>query len=346
MQTERKEASVRQRILNEELNHRVKNILALIKSLVSQRPAPAQNLAQYVEALKGRIMALAFAHDQVIRSDGGGSLRQLFDAELSPYPAAQVDLTGADLGLDARALSVMALVIHELATNAAKYGALSSAAGRVKVGWSVGESGSCEIAWRESGGPPVFAPSRNGFGSALLNRSIPFDLNGASRIDYSESGVGADFSIPAAHILKVIPTDAPGYSARSGPAPGGGEIKGKRLLLIEDQFVIALEAEEILRRAGAATVETAATVRDALNLLLSYFPDLAILDLNLGGDTSVAVAEELRRRSIPFIFATGYGDSAFIPKHMRHVPVVRKPYSSEALTKALADVLLADAPPA
>jgi light-regulated signal transduction histidine kinase (bacteriophytochrome)/CheY-like chemotaxis protein len=344
MEGERKEAAVRQRILNEELNHRVKNILALIKSLVSQQPESAQNLAQYVETLKGRIMALAFAHDQVVRSDGGGSLRQLFEAELSPYPATQVALVGDDVGLDARAISVMALVIHELATNAAKYGALSAPSGRVRVNWGLDESGACEVAWRENGGPRVVSPSHSGFGSVLLNRSIPFDLNGESRIDYAPAGVTAHFSVPAAHILKAVPRDPRSAPARSA-ASGGGEIKGKRFLLIEDQLVIALEAEEILRGAGAATVETAATVRDALNLLLSYFPDLAILDVNLGEDTSVEVAEELRRRAIPFIFATGYGDSSFIPKHMRHVPVVRKPYSADALTKALASVVAADPAP-
>lgn len=344
MEAERKEAAVRQRILNEELNHRVKNILALIKSLVSQRAESPQNLPQYVETLKGRIMALAFAHDQVIRSDGGGSLRQLFEAELSPYAASQVVLTGENVGLDARAISVMALVIHELATNAAKYGALSTPSGRVRIRWALSKDGSCEIAWRESGGPPVVAPSHKGFGSVLLTRSIPFDLGGESWIDYPAAGVAAQFSVPAAHILKAIPLD-PRPSAARAAAAGGGEIKGKRFLLIEDQLVIALEAEGILRAAGAAAVETAATVRDALNLLLSYFPDLAILDVNLGEDTSVAVAEELRRRSIPFIFATGYGDSAFIPKDMRHVPVVRKPYSADALTKALAGVLAEGAPP-
>ena len=338
METERREAAIRQRVLNEELNHRVKNILALIKSLISHRPDPAQTVAAYVEALKGRIMALSFAHDQVIRSDGGGSLRQLFDAELSPYAAAQISLTGEDLGIDARAFSVMALVVHELATNAAKYGALSVAAGRLDVSWRLGEGGGCEIAWDERDGPHVTPPSRSGFGSVLLLRSVPFDLNGSSQVDYLETGVSARFLIPAAHILKGVP--APVHAAdAAAPAAGGGELKGRKVLLVEDQLVIALDAEDILRRAGAAEVETAASVRDALQLLPVFAPDLAILDVNLGVDTSVAVAEELLRRAVPFVFATGYGDSSFIPKAMTHIPVVRKPYSAEALTKALARVL-------
>ena len=339
METERREAAIRQRILNEELNHRVKNILALIKSLISHRPDAAQSVELYIEALKGRIMALSFAHDQVIRADGGGSLRQLVDAELSPYPAAQIIIHGDDVGIDARAYSVLALVIHELATNAAKYGALSVPTGRLEIGWKRGEAGECDIAWEEGDGPPVTQPSRTGFGSVLLLRSVPFDLNGSSRIDYLESGVVAYFSIPAAHILKSAPKETRPFVTGAAALPGGGELKGKRVLLVEDQLVIALDAEDILRRAGAANVETASSVRDALKLLPSFAPDLAILDVNLGAGTSVAVAEELQRRAIPFVFATGYGDSAFIPKGMKHVPVVRKPYSAEALTKALAAAL-------
>ena len=342
METERREAAIRQRILNDELNHRVKNILALIKSLISHRPNAAQGVESYIEALKGRIMALSFAHDQVVRSDGGGSLRQLFDAELSPYSAAQFTLTGEDVGIDARAFSVMALVVHELATNAAKYGALSVPAGRLEVGWRLGEGGGCEIVWEERDGPTVTPPSRSGFGSVLLLRSVPFDLNGSSRIDYLETGVAAHFTIPAAHILKSVPADPRPAEAAAAAAGAGGELKGKRVLLIEDQLVIALDAEDILRHAGAAEVEMASSVRDAMKLLPGFKPDLAILDVNLGVGTSVAVAEELQRLTVPFVFATGYGDSSFIPKAMRHIPVVRKPYSAEALTQALARVLEAE----
>jgi light-regulated signal transduction histidine kinase (bacteriophytochrome) len=339
METERKEAAIRQRILNEELNHRVKNILALIKSLISHRPDASQGVEAYVQALKGRIMALSFAHDQVIRSDGGGSLRQLFDAELSPYAASQIAIRGSDLGIDARAYSVMALVVHELATNAAKYGALSIPAGQLEINWTVGAAGECAIAWEERGGPPVTPPKRSGFGSVLLLRSVPFDLNGSSRIDYPEAGVAAYFSIPAAHILKAVPEDARTPEEVVAAATNGGELTGKRVLLVEDQLVIALDAEDILRHAGAAHVETASSVRDALKLLPGSPPDLAILDVNLGVGTSLPIAEELQRRSIPFVFATGYGDSSFIPKTMRSVPIVRKPYSTEALTKALARIL-------
>jgi light-regulated signal transduction histidine kinase (bacteriophytochrome) len=135
MAGERRKSEVRQRMLNEELSHRVKNILAVIKSLVASPQHHKNTLEQYVATLQGRIEALAIAHDQVVRGDGGGILSELLDAELRPYRAkeATIVLEGPAIWLDSRAFSVMALVFHELATNAAKYGALSVPTGIVAV---------------------------------------------------------------------------------------------------------------------------------------------------------------------------------------------------------------------
>ena len=159
---ERHKADVRQKMLNEELNHRVKNILALIKSLVSHPVADGRDIQDYVASLKGRIQALSLAHDQVIRGAGGGRLKALLDAELSPYreTVAEISIDGPDVQLDARAYSVLALVLHELATNAAKYGALSFHSGRLTLRWERSEAGDCIIRWIERGGPPVAPPAR------------------------------------------------------------------------------------------------------------------------------------------------------------------------------------------
>ncbi|MNP16716.1 Blue-light-activated histidine kinase [compost metagenome] len=173
-------------MLNEELNHRVKNILSLIGALVAHPTSENQTLNDYVATLKGRIQALSLAHDQVVRGDGGGRFAALLEAELSPYrtTADALELRGPGLLLDARAFSVLALVLHELATNAAKYGALSRAGGTLSVTWAVDAGGACEIIWCERGGPTVRPPTRTGFGSVLIERSIPFDLGGSSNLEY------------------------------------------------------------------------------------------------------------------------------------------------------------------
>ena len=331
---ERKKAEVRQRVLNDELNHRVKNILALIKSLVNQPTETGESLESFISGLRGRILALSHAHDQIVRSDGGGGLRQLLEAELSPYNASQIEFEGVAIGLDARSYSVMALVLHELATNAAKYGALSNSTGRLIVTCKLQSDGSCTIHWLESGGPPVKAPTRRGFGSVLLHRSVPFDLQGTSEIDYHPHGVEARFMIPARFIMDRIPRTTP---KTNNQAPGKSTVNFAMtsVLLVEDQLVIALDAEDMLRDIGVSELTTVATAQDALRAIARATPNMAVLDVNLGTGNSIVIADELAQRGVPFVFATGYGDSIMIPDKLSHIPVVRKPYTTEALKAAL-----------
>jgi light-regulated signal transduction histidine kinase (bacteriophytochrome) len=342
LEEERARADVRQRMLNEELNHRVKNILAVIKSLVGQPIQPGRSLADYVATLKGRIQALSFAHDQVVRGEGGGALTDLLNAELTPYRSASnsiaVDTDG--IWIDARAYSVMALVLHELATNAAKYGALSVPGGRLDVKGMIDEQGDCHIEWRERGGPPVTPPSRQGFGTALLDRSVPFDLNGESDVSYQPEGVSARFRLPARHVRRAARGEmadaATVLSARLG---SDGIARDLPILLLEDQMLIAMDVEAMLSGRGFSAIATASTVTQALKSVERSPPAFAILDVNLGDGTSIPVAEVLTARGIPFIFATGYGEGGMIPVEFETVPVLRKPYEVEALMRTLARLL-------
>lgn len=343
MAEERSRADVRQRMLNEELNHRVKNILALIKSLVGQPLQEGRTLTDYVSSLKGRIQALSFAHDQVVRGDGGGLLCDLLEAELSPYrqPAIAIAFNGPPLLLDARAFSVMALVLHELSTNAAKYGALSRPGGRLDVSWSLKPDGDCNIAWRETGGPPVSPPSRTGFGTALIDRSVPYDLGGRSEVIYEREGVLANFVLPARHVsLAPARSDRMSGENATPPKPASSALAADlKVMLVEDQMLIALDVESMLGDHGVFNVTTSASAADALERLSTGTPDVAILDVNLGVGTSLAVARELAQRGVPFLFATGYGKSEMIPPDFSSVPVVRKPYDEAALMTALAGIL-------
>jgi len=339
---ERAKADVRQRMLNDELNHRVKNILAVIKSLVGHPVKDGINLKDYVTSLKGRIQALAFAHDQVVRGDGGGSLSDLLTAELSPYrdQSSNITLVGPGIWLDARAFSVMALVLHELSTNAAKYGALSRAAGRLQVEWNFSEHGDCEIRWLESGGPRVLPPSRQGFGTVLIDRSVPYDLGGESDVTYAPDGVQARFLLPKKHVsIAEASEDAPGSTSRVIEKAGATRHENLSLLLVEDQMLIAMDVEDMLAAKGILKVSTAGSAIDALKRLKSFSPDVAVLDVNLGTGTSMPVAEELTRREIPFVFATGYGDTSIISDSFADVPIVRKPYEGEVLHDAITSVL-------
>lgn len=334
MAGERAQAEVRQRMLNEELNHRVKNVLAIIKSLVGNPTQEGRTLQEYVSALKGRIQALSFAHDQVVRGEGGGMLKDLLDAELSPHrsPDSEIEAYGPNVLLDSRAFSVMALVLHELATNAAKYGALAQIGGRLSIEWEINDVGDCVISWRETGPSIVTPPTRTGFGSALISRSVPYDLGGKSRITYQANGIEAEIVLPARHISaghspvsqEIALSTAGDFTSYSSEEP-------LRVFLVEDQMLIAMDVEYMLESHGITNIETATSSAMALDKLKSLAPDVAILDINLGSDTSIPVAHELLRRKIPFMFATGYADGIMIPDDFSHVPVIRKPYDEDSL---------------
>lgn len=340
---ERRKAEIRQKRLNDELNHRVKNILALIRSLVRQGADEKRPMSEYVRALEGRILALSNAHDQVLRGDGGGSLAALVGAEAQPY-RSQVRLGGPEIVLDARAYSVLALVIHELLTNAAKYGALSRSAGGLEVSWALTAEHDCEITWRESGGPVVSPPSRRGFGATLVDRAVPYDLGGTSQIDYHPEGVRAQLVIPSRYVRAASALPATGRETEMKVEPESFHseelLKNQRVLLVEDQLVIALEAEACLGDLGAAAVDTAATESEAMAAIRRNAPDFAMLDVNLGGAaTSMGIAQELGRRGIRFIFATGYGDGTMLPDEMKNIPVVRKPYNAWMLAQVIEQAL-------
>jgi light-regulated signal transduction histidine kinase (bacteriophytochrome)/CheY-like chemotaxis protein len=329
----------RRRMLNDELNHRVKNIITLIKSIALQTGAHAETVAGYSASLEGRLRALAFAHDQSLSATVGGDLATLIEAEASLHrygPDAERVAAGGDkVRLNDRAFGVMALVIHELMTNAAKYGSLSVPEGRLHIGWSCSESEGCRVSWTETGGPAVTAPTREGFGSKLIRTTMVYDLGGRADISYPPGGMTASLVIPAKHVSLV---DA---DEREGDAPDETRdfesLAGMSILLVEDQSLIALDTEDLLRRLGAKEVRLSPDAADAVLTLGSFKPDAAVLDYNLGEGTSEAVADRLMAMGVPFVFATGYGDSVMIPDHLGAIPVVRKPASMTSVASRLAE---------
>lgn len=237
--------------------------------------------------------------------------------------------------LDARALSIFALISHEMATNAAKYGALSVVGGTLSVTWTRRGDDACEIAWRESGGPPVREPTRRGFGTVLIVRSLPFDLGGESEIDYAPTGVTARFVIPA-RFVTWGEQDRAVIARPAAILPVANPLTGKSVLLLEDEFVIALEAEDMLSSLGATRVETCSSIDEALAQIEAVGPDCALLDVSLGRETSGPVAIKLRELGIPFAFATGYDDGGVLRDDFAGTPVIRKPYGRDALAAGLA----------
>lgn len=336
---ERARAHERQELLIAELNHRVRNILALIRGLVSQsRVGGTQTIGDFTATLDDRIRALARAHDQITADRWGPArLKELIEVEAGAYLGenkSRVTLDGPGVLIQPAAFTTMALVFHELMTNAAKYGALSDS-GKVAVSWKLDGQGDLLLTWEEIGGPVVTVPSRRGFGSTIIAQSIPFDLGGRASVEYRLSGLFAEFCVPSRHIAGV--TASTGEALRtSAPAAGGEPLTGKSVLLVEDSMIIALEAEDTLKELGAASVVTAASVARALGAMQDQRFDFALLDVNLGPESSAGIAAALAAAGVPFAFATGYGEGAGFLRDYPDAPVINKPYDGHSMAAALA----------
>jgi len=218
--TERKAAERRQKLLIDELNHRVKNTLATVQSLASQTARGAPTPAAFREGFEGRLIALSKAHDQLtVHHWESADLRDLISASLAPYTGAgpeRVVLRGEDLVLRPRAVLTLAMTFHELTTNAAKYGALSVPGGCIEIHWQSVQGGgdgrpSMRIDWIEQGGPPATEPLKRGFGSKLIEGSIAAELGGSARLAFEPGGLRCEI---------VFPLDA--ATVHDHPKPGEG----------------------------------------------------------------------------------------------------------------------------
>lgn len=337
-QSERQSAAERQELLIAELNHRVRNILALIRGLVRQSRHAQGQASDYIALLEGRIEALARAHDQITQDNWAPALlRTLIETEAAAYlggKRAQLEAKGDAVLLEPSAFSTMALVVHELMTNSAKYGALSNSGG-VRVTWKRDPSGDLVIDWVESGGPVVQAPLRQGFGTTIIQRSVPYDLKGKAQIWYKPAGFEAQFVIPARYVRLATETRQHLKNAQTPETTGSATTLSGRVLLVEDNLIIAMDAEDILTKLGATEVMTVSNVAQALDTLRRERPDIAVLDINLGEETSFPVADALKAAGIRFVFATGYGDQLRLPEAHAGTPMVKKPYTAASLSRLL-----------
>jgi two-component sensor histidine kinase/PAS domain-containing protein len=187
--TERKEAEDLQRLLLNELNHRIKNTLATIQAITAQTLRAARDLPSAREALERRIHSMAQAHDLLtLRAWTGANLTDVVMRALDAFTPAQVKVTGTAIEIPPKHALALSLALHELATNATKYGALSHPEGRVSVRWDVREK-TLQLDWEESGGPPVAPPTQRGFGTRLLEGFVGRDLGGDVKLNFDVSGV-------------------------------------------------------------------------------------------------------------------------------------------------------------
>jgi two-component sensor histidine kinase len=212
---EMKRAEELQRLLLNELNHRVKNTLATVQSLVAQTLRGADDMGVARTAITARILSLANAHDLLTaRSWSGADIALVVGRAVAPFTADRFDIDGPSLDLSPKQTLALSLALHELATNAVKHGALSGTEGRVSLTWSAGD-GALRLAWRETGGPAVAPPTRRGFGTRLLVDGLSRDLGGTTTLTFGPDGVC--FEITAA-LGETDADDAIGWRGADDPA--------------------------------------------------------------------------------------------------------------------------------
>lgn len=345
----RKRSSERQEVIIAELNHRVRNVLSLIRGVVGQSRRDTVDMDGYVAALQGRILALARAHDRITRDNWSPApLRAIFDDEIDAYVPTGEDrfvFQGSPVWLKPECFATLALVIHELVTNSIKYGSLSTG-GKVEISVNRVKGEGLYLKWRERDGPPVKQPTRRGFGSVLIERTVPFDLQGTAELRYLTEGFEAAFFIPDVHIVEATPPAAPARigNGADGEATGSFEIvkrplHGYAVLLVEDNLVLALEAEDVLLGLGARDVVMASSIAMADKLLKAGPVSFALLDINLGENTSFALAGRLEKAGVPYLFVSGYGEGAVPQSHGLRGKSISKPYQAEDLRVAVARAL-------
>jgi len=333
--TERKTNEEARALLAREVDHRAKNALAVAQALVSL--TKADTVDDFAEAIRGRIASLGRAHSLLSQSQWRGApLDQLVRDEILPYAKeGQLSLKGPKVSCSAGAVQSLSLLIHELATNAVKYGALGSESGHVTIGWRV-EGEALRIRWKEGGGPPVHPPRRRGFGTKLLNQVSGRQLNARLHFDWDPKGLNVEIDLPAdTFVAGQIGQTGGTEPSETFVMPNVGE--ERRILLVEDEELVALELGAELSRLGWTVIGPAATLNEAQALLSRSF-EAAVLDVNLRGRPVYAVAEALEERHVPFLFCTGY-EMVDPEGRFPHVPVIRKPAHPAAVSAALADLL-------
>jgi PAS domain S-box-containing protein len=330
-----------------ELDHRVKNVLAAVQSLAAQSARKASSLESFLKTFAGRLKSMASAHQLLTATRWrGAGMHNIAAAELGGLAPGQTRWSGPDVLLTPRGANAMSLALHELATNAVKFGSLSTEVGRVEVTWRRTEDCGLELQWLESHGPAVPTPTRRGFGTTLLEKVTGRELGGSVRVEYRAEGVRAVLKAGPSAFAQAPPVESSvkreattttltGASV-GAPSRQATLVRGLKLLIVEDALLLALELEAGLSEAGAEVLGSAADVGEAL-LMVDLPIDAAVLDANLNGASVLPVAQALAARGVPFVFATGYGDDKALPFGF-DAPVIRKPYDVTQVAAALCEV--------
>jgi HAMP domain-containing protein/two-component sensor histidine kinase/CheY-like chemotaxis protein len=318
--------------LAREVDHRAKNILAVVQSIC--RLSKADDPEAYMSAVEGRIRSLSIAHTLLSESRWeGADLRKLVGQVLAPYRPEAISTEGPDILLQPRTAQTIGLTLHELATNAAKYGALASSSGTVTLHWDI-EDGALNMTWEEAGGPIVQSPITSGYGMQVIGGSAE-QLGGEASFEWQPSGLRCSLVIPLGANTKSLYRSF--HEERIGEVTRSTSlaIVGKKILVVEDEALVAMNLSKSLAELGFSVVGPYSTLAKAAAAAVEMEVDGALLDVNISGESVYPVADILASKNVPFAFITGYGAEALTSKYT-NAPVLQKPVDQRTLQNLLA----------
>ncbi|WDZ81930.1 response regulator (plasmid) [Ensifer adhaerens] len=338
--TDRKRAEETQQLLLSELSHRVKNMLASIQAIARQTLRSAKDPAAFTESFSGRLQSMSRMHSLLSRTGWeGAELEDIFRDQLLPGAVDddRVVVSGPPIRLDPQTALHMAMMVHELGTNAVKYGSLSTRAGTVSIDWVLKDD-TLRLDWRERGGPSVKSLGDQGFGTKLIEQVLSGGGGHAHR-SIEANGIRWEIVLPLEpDFIESNPTEAAGPLSKGSPLgvnSGSANINGKKFAIIEDEPLIAFEIASVLEDEHAHVVGPASTIDDALRIIDREQLDGAMVDANLHGQSVGEIAAALARKKIPFVFVTGYGREA-LPTGFAGARLLMKPFTSQQLIEAAA----------
>ena len=340
--TESKEAQELQRTLFEELDHRVKNTLNVAIALAEQAAASATSVEGFKETFIGRLRTLASAHEILAgRSWGSIELSDLSARVVdSLSPRGSVDLEGETLFLPASCAFPVALVLHELATNAVKHGCLSEPGGRLTLGWERerrDDRASIRLRWIERAGPELQSSPAPGGGLGIVQALVNRQLGGELEMRFEPNGLRVQIRfdvLDSAATNDPTPAPMPTPVAREVEPPSG-TLDGLRVLIVEDDVLQADLLGRMLARLGCCIVGPAMNMAEGLELAQGAQIDGALLDLKLGHQRSTPIAEALHARKRPFVMLSGFAELDRMPPVIANAPHLIKPVEPPALEAAI-----------
>jgi light-regulated signal transduction histidine kinase (bacteriophytochrome) len=323
-----KATSNRLKIIVHELNHRLRNILTLVRSISRQTAKEVESIDHYVDSLEHRILALAQANNLLTKSSYNSvDLKALLVSvipSLCNHPDA-ITYNGPDVKLGSNIIPIMVLIIHELTTNAVKYGSLSIKQGELEISWNIGREYLC-IVWKELGGPMVSPPKKKGFGTTIIANAISYEFGGTSTIDFQKQGLQVTLKIPN-HLIGENETSNFVAEQIQEVSTVIKLDKSKKInvLILEDDYINAEDIKSTVASFKVNQINLFSNQKEALESLEKMEYHLVFLDVNLKQETSIEVANYCEEIGVPFYYLTGYGKSFLSEGTFPNAPVLLKP---------------------